>query len=232
MSPHNLPTQSTPFIGRMNELIEITQRLADPGCRLLTLVGPGGIGKTRLALQAVDDKLEHFSDGVFFVSLTPVGSTIFVASTIADALQISFYGREDPNAQLVSYLRGKHMLLIMDNYEHLLSDIALLTNILSNAPRLKLLATSRERLNLKEEWVLPVEGLPFPVQGSIDAVEGYGAVQLFMETARRLQPGFSLNDNEDAVVEICQAVEGMPLGIELAASWLRAIPCQQIAGQI
>lgn len=228
----NLPPQATPFIGRENELAQIGDRLADPGCRLLTLVGPGGIGKTRLALQAAADRVGEFADGVYFVSLTPVGSTTFIASAIASALQISFYGQEEPDVQVVNYLRGKHLLLVMDNYEHLLPGISLLTDMLANAPRLKILATSRERLNLQEEWVLPVEGLPFPAQETDAEVGSYSAVQLFVQTARRLQPDFSLHGNQDGVSDICRAVEGMPLGIELATTWLRAMPCHKIAGEI
>ena len=228
----NLPPQSTPFIGRENELAQIANRLADPGCRLLTLVGPGGIGKTRLALQAALERVGDYADGVYFVSLAPVGSNTFIASAIASALQISFYGQEDPEVQVVNYLREKHMLLVMDNYEHLLAGIGLLADMLAYAPRLKILATSRERLNLQSEWVLPVEGLPFPSQETSNEVGSYSAVQLFVQTARRLQPDFSLHGNQDGVSDICRAVEGMPLGIELAATWLRAMPCPQIAGEI
>src|SRR5258707_3895218 len=150
MPAHNLPPQPTPFIGRERELAQITEYLADPACRLLTLVGSGGIGKTRLALQAAADQLEMFTDGVYFVSLTPVGSTTLIAAAIASAVQYSFDGHDDQNTQIIAYLRNKHVLLIMDNYEHLLDSIPLMTDLLANAPRLKLLATSRERLNVQE----------------------------------------------------------------------------------
>ena len=229
---HNLPPQSTPFIGRENELAQIADRLDDPACRLLTLVGPGGIGKTRLALQAASDRVGDFADGVYFVSLTPVGATSLIASAIANALHVSFYGQESPNMQIVNYLRGKHILLVLDNYEHLLAGIDLLTDLLANAPRLKLLVTSRERLNMHEEWVLPTEGLPFPAQGSSHDASHYSAVQLFLQTAHRVEPRFALEGNEDSVADICRTVEGMPLAIELAATWLRVMPCSQIAGQI
>ncbi len=220
-STSNLPLQSTPFIGREDELAHIADRLHDPTCRLLTLVGAGGIGKTRLALQAAADQIDKFSDGVYFISLTPIGSTTFIASAIANALDFSFHGQDDPDTQIVNYLRSKHILLVMDNYEHLLGGVTLLAEILANVPRLKLLVTSRERLNMQEEWILPVEGLPFSA-----------AVELFAQTARRLQPGFSLDANQAGVADICRTVEGLPLGIELAASWLRTMPCQQIAEQI
>jgi predicted ATPase/DNA-binding XRE family transcriptional regulator len=229
--PHNLPAQSTLFIGREAELAQIAERLDNPTCRLLTLVGPGGIGKTRLALQAATDQFGAFTDGVYFVSLTPVGTTTLIPAAIASALQFSFYGQEAPETQLIHYLRGKHMLLLLDNYEHLLAGVDLLTDMLVNAPRIKLLVTSRERLRMQEEWVLPVAGLPFPAQDS-DDLHSYSAVELFVQTARRLEPGFSLNGNQAGVVAVCRAVEGMPLGIELAATWLRVMPCAQIAAQI
>src|SRR5687767_5326860 len=126
MVNHNLPTQSTPFIGRTDELAEITHRLADPDCQLLTLIGSGGIGKTRLALQAASDQLANYKDGVFFVSLASVSSPGLLASGIAAGLHIAFYGTDDPNVQLVNYLREKHMLLVLDNFEHLLDGVGLL----------------------------------------------------------------------------------------------------------
>ena len=229
---NNLPPQLTPFVGRGDELAQIAERLANPDCRLLTLVGPGGIGKTRLALQAAVDQLHAFRDGVYFVSLTPVGATTFIPAAIANALGFSFYGQDEPQVQIVNFLRNKQMLLLMDNYEHLLGGIDLLADLLANAPRLTLLITSRERLNLKEEWLLPVTGLPYPAHSVDKDLNRYAAVSLFVETARRTKPSFVLDGNEGAVAEICRAVEGMPLGLELAASWLRAMPCEVIAGQI
>src|SRR5262245_12967591 len=120
MSSNNLPVQATTFVGRTSELEEITQRLTDPACRLLNLVGPGGIGKTRLALQAAADQLANFADGVYFVPLAPVNSPELLVSAIAGALKVSFYGQEDPVAQIVRFLRDKHLLLLLDNFEHLL----------------------------------------------------------------------------------------------------------------
>ncbi len=228
----NLPPQPTPFIGREAELAQIAERLADPHCRLLTLVGPGGIGKTRLALQAADQHARDFADGVYFVSLTPIGATTFIPAAIADALELSLYGQETPETQLINMMRGREMLLLLDNYEHLLGGTGLLADLLAYAPHLKLIVTSRERLNLREEWLLPIKGLPYPQVDSADDLLSFAAVTLFVETAQRLQPDFSLEGNEHTVAEVCHAVEGMPLGLELAATWLRAMPCEQIAGQI
>lgn len=223
----NLPAQSTPFIDRTQELADIAQRLADPACRLLTLVGPGGTGKTRLALQAA---AEHWS-AVFFVSLASVGSPDLLPSTLAAALNISLYGGDDPAVQISNCLH-EPTLLVLDNFELLLDGVDLLVDLLAHAPRLKLLITSRERLNIQEEWALPIEGMPYPTHLQTADIEQYSAVRLFMQSARRVQPAFQLTSCPEAVIAICQRVEGLPLALELAASWLRMMPPEQIAAQL
>jgi len=227
-----LPTPGTPFVGREQELSTIAARLADPTCRLLTLLGPGGIGKTRLAIQAAADHVASFADGVYFVPLAPVGSPDLLASAIAGALELSFYISEDLSSSLVHFLRDKQMLLVLDNFEHLLDGTGLITEILRAASRVNILATSRERLNVQEEWVFAVDGLSYPPDESTIPLESYGAVQLFVQRARQVQALFSLSDNAEAVKIICQQMEGMPLGLELAASWLRVMTCRQIAAQM
>src|SRR5579864_6986252 len=169
----NLPPQSTPFIGRQRELAQIADRLADPACRLLTLLGPGGSGKTRLALQAAAAGAADFTDGVHFVPLAPVTTFSLLASAIGSALKFSFYGEEPPAVQLHRYLREKTLLLVLDNFEHLLAGTPLLIDLLSDAPYLKLLVTSRERLNVQPEWVFSVEGMDYPHTADSGQVESY-----------------------------------------------------------
>ena len=230
MSVRNLPSQPTPFIGREHELAEIARRLADPACRLLTLTGPGGIGKTRLAIEAAL-RLHEFTSGAYFVPLQPLTSPNFMVSTIADALNFAFYGEQDPKIQLLHYLRDQHLLLVLDNFEQLLDGTDLLPEILEYAPGVKLLVTSRERLQLREEWVFDVGGLPYPEQGMDVSLDDYSATQLFVQSARRA--GHTLvGDGTPAIIQICQLVEGMPLALELAATWVHALTFEQIASEI
>lgn len=233
--PHNLPSQPTAFVGRGMEMEELSKLLDDPKCRLINLVGPGGIGKTRLALQAAAEKIEKFRHGVYLIPLDAltIGSIQFLVFTIADALRFSFYSREDPKIQLINYLREKEMLMVMDNFEHLISEAELLTEIFENCPKIKFLVTSRERLRLTGEWILEVKGMDFPETGSQKETTEYSAVQLFLQSAQRVKPDFKLTEqDEKRVVQICKAVTGIPLGIELAASWTRSLNCAEIAQEI
>lgn len=232
MPAHNLPVQQTSFEGRREEVAEIAAQLADPSCRLLTLVGPGGIGKTRLALHAAAGQSANFAEGVCFVPLSSLTSADLIAPAIASSLEIHIYGAEDPRLQLIQALRQKHLLLVLDNFEHLLEGTALLAEILAHAPGVKILVTSRERLNIVEEWALTLTGLSYPAGDAGQPLETYSAVHLFARRARSVDHRFSLNENTEAVVAICRWVQGMPLGIEMAASWLRVMSCQQIAAQI
>ena len=256
---HNLPAQPTPFVGREEELAEIVRLLDNPDCRLLTVLGPGGIGKTRLALQVAVSRTEAFLEGVYFVPLAGVGSADFVPSAIADALQFSFSGPQDPRVQLLNYLHGKEVLLILDSFEHLLrcpeparpelvlsrvegrsrrvegEGTKLLVEILQKAPEVKLFVTSRERLNLRWERCFEIGGLEYPASETTEGkeLEDYSAVQLFQQTAHQVHQRFSLSARDrSAVARICQLVEGMPLGIELAAAWVRTHTCGEIAGEI
>lgn len=233
---HNLPPQPTAFIGRERELVELAQLVERPECRLISLVGQGGSGKTRLALQAAAEQIEAFSDGVCLVPLAPLQSSDYLASTIGAALDFSFSGQEDERTQLLNVLRDKEMLLVLDNFEHLLDGTDLVAAILQSAPGVTILTTSREKLNLQGEWSLTVEGLPYPKAGTPDVLETYAAVQLFLQSARRAGSNFALRDEDqhtvDGVVRICGLVGGLPLAIELAAAWAPVLSSGEIADEI
>ncbi len=227
----NVPAQPTRFIGREAELAQLEEYLDTPDCRLLTLIGPGGVGKTRLAYEVAKRKAGDFPAGVYAVPLSGVASAQYLASTIAERLTLPLDGSADQKAQLLDALREKHLLLVMDNCEHVLEGMELLAEILSVAPGVNILATSRERLNLQGEWLFPVQGLPFPQNASEAGAQTYPAMQLFEQSARRGSPGFHLDDLTD-VARICKLVEGLPLAIELAASWVHHMPCERIASHI
>ncbi len=231
---HNLPTQTTPFIGRDQELEELDKLLQDSNTRLITLMAQGGMGKTRLAMELASRALSQFADGVYIVELASLSDSSNLISFIANATGYSFQadGRS-LKQQLLDYFREKHLLLVMDNFEHLLVGVDLMGDILQAAPHLKLIATSRERLNLQEEIVFRIEGLDFPNwETPEDAIE-YSAVRLFMQSAKRVRPDFELDvDNLQYVARICRLVEGLPLGIVLAAAWVDMLSLQEITEEI
>ncbi len=233
MITHNFPAYNSPFVGREEELSRIASALNDPACRLLTLTGPGGMGKTRLALEAPRVQSQQFQDGTFFISLQALNSSEFVVRAIAEALDFQFSDDEPPRQQLLDYLNKKSCLLVLDNFEHLLDAATLIEEITRSAPNVKTIITSRERLNLREEWILEISGLPFPPDEAESSIEQYDAVALFVQHAQRVHSSFFLDEKRiPAVIRICRLVEGMPLGIELAAAWVRVLPCEQIATEI
>jgi predicted ATPase/transcriptional regulator with XRE-family HTH domain len=218
---NNLPVQDTSFIGRADELSQLTEILNNPACRLLTLTGPGGIGKTRMGIEAARRQIESFADGVAFIALASVGAPNQIVSAIGNAANLSFVGHYDLTAHLLDYLHDKHMLLILDNFEHLLEGTDLVYDILQSAPDVKILVTSRERLNLRAEWLFNIEGLSYPAnneQNPLDLAD-YSAVELFVQRTRQVQPTFKAAPSTlETIASICQQVAGMPLAIELAAA--------------
>ena len=233
LPPHNLPVMPTPLVGREPELASLSRLLGDPHCRLLTLLGTGGVGKTRLAMEAASRSVGHFADGTYLVSLAGLNSSAFLDAAIADALGFSFQGATEPRAQLLNYLSAKRTLLLLDNFEHLLAGVGYLAEILGHAPHVKLLVTSRERLNLQCEWVFEIQGLPVPASEQAKSLEGYSSVALFVQRAGRARTDFELAAEDlHPVARICQLVEGLPLGIELAAAWVSILTCEEIAGEI
>jgi predicted ATPase/transcriptional regulator with XRE-family HTH domain len=231
-----LPTYLTPFVGRAHEQAELATLLSRPDCRLLTVLGQGGIGKTRLAIEAAR-ALPGFTDGVAFVSLASVATPVLIVSAIGDALGVAFSGGSDLLAQLITHLREQRVLLILDNLEHLLDPagmtLGLLEQLLAQAPGVSMLATSRERLRLAGEWVLELEGLPLPQPRADTQPEVAPALRLFVAHAERVDRAFRLTpENEATITAICRLVDGLPLGIELAAAWLRLLALEEIAEEL
>lgn len=231
---HNLPTQTTPFVGRETEVDAVIQLLANSDNRLVTILASGGMGKTRLSLAVGEDLIDKYSDGVYFVELAPLSDVDNIITTIADTLGYHFQadGR-NPLQQVIDFLSKKATLLILDNYEHLMDGVHLTTDLLKGAPDLNILATSRQRLNQTGETVYHLSGMEFPTwKTPVDALK-YGSVQLFLQSAKRARPDFELDtDNLDGVARICKLVQGMPLGIVLAASWLSILKPDEIAEEL
>ena len=233
---HNLPPQLTPFIGRESLVAEIRGRLEQPGVRLLTLTGPGGAGKTRLALHVAAELVEAYADGVWFVPLAPVASATLVAATIAGALGIRETAADSIEATLRDYLRPRRLLLVLDNFEHVVDASPLVADLLAHCPDIQVLATSRAPLHISGEHELPVPSLELPSLERalrLDDALASEAVRLFVDRARAVQSHFELTeDNAETVVAICRRLDGLPLAIELAASRVRLLPPKAILARL
>jgi DNA-binding SARP family transcriptional activator/predicted ATPase len=234
---HNLPSPATPFIGRQQELDLISLLLSKEDCWLLTLLGLGGIGKTRLAIEVGLRLADQFPQGVFFISLGAVEVERAITPAIARAMGLTF--RPDgpaPEEQLFDFLREKRLLMILDSFEGLVQWASMLVQIHSRAAGIKLLVTSRHRLQLQGEWVLEVKGLEYPEKievARMEASQSYSAVELFLQAARRARVTFqAVEDDLSSISQITQLLEGMPLGLELAATWINTLSCQEIVQEI
>lgn len=244
----HLPSPSTPLVGREQELSALGQLLMDPQCRIITLVGPGGIGKTRLAIQAAEEQCSKFRDGAFYTGLNGINDLDHVIPAIAEAIGFSFFGALEPKVQLLNFLHEKKLLLVLDNFEQLIQGAWLVVEIAEKSPGVKLLLTSREQLNVRGEWTFEVNGLAYPHSPSGSQpdspqpfqepqegrpIENYSAAALFIQSARRARVGYEIAaEDTPAVLQICRLVEGIPLGLELASTWVRTITCAEIAREI
>jgi predicted ATPase/DNA-binding SARP family transcriptional activator/tetratricopeptide (TPR) repeat protein len=240
-----LPNQTTPFIGRQEELGLLMGYLSDPSIRLITILGPGGIGKSRLAIQVGKVVSSHrrrmFLNGAIFVPLESISEPEHLISSIAQALSITFETGDDPHAQLIWYLRDKELLLILDNFEQLIAADSrnFLVNLLEETPGIKILVTSRQKLNLKSEHLLRLDGLKTPnlvgftLKIGLEKARSYSSVEFLVSTLKRNQTDISFTqENVTEMVRICQLVEGMPLALELAASWSDSLSLKNIADEV
>jgi len=255
-----LPTFPTPFVGRWEETAEVLRLLAQANCRLLSVVGPGGIGKTRLALEAArqahDALGSRYPDGAVFVPLASTTSPEAAVEALTAALRLNQGGQPIQSlgataiprsaswsaSRVLDYLRDKKMLVVLDNIEHLIQApaangsrqdmVAVVETLLDTAPGLTLLVTTRERLNLLSEWVFVLSGMTLP-KGDVATLQEHGAIRLFIQSAQRAVVGFEPTAEElTSIARICRLVEGFPLAIELAAAWVRILPCHEIADEI
>lgn len=238
--PVHFPLSLLPLIGRQAEMAQISQQLDEPGGQLITLVGPGGSGKTRLALAATADLSSDFRDGVYLINLSGYSPKedeapqTQLVTAVANALGILFTGAQAAEQQLKTFLQEKELLLLLDNFEQFQTVGSFVASWMAAAPGLSLCITSRQPLGVSQEWVLEVGGLPFPPLAASPAeIADFASVQLFNQQARRVRPDFMLTDaNQQAVAQICALLGGLPLGIELAATAVRAFSPDQIVQQL
>lgn len=234
--PNNVLLPSRSFVGRDPERLEIAHLLAEPHVRLLTLHGPGGVGKSSLATQAALEQIQEarFKDGVFFVALDTLTKGNQIPLAIASAFGIHLDGKTEPSEQLETHLRNLHVLVVLDNYEHLIDHAMFVSELIEASSSLKIIVTSRERLNLAEEHVLPLKGLSLPANDSnIESAMYSDALLLLVERAKKTKLDFELTpDLFPQAVKLCKLLEGLPLGIELAMSWLKLMPLTDILAEL
>lgn len=228
-----LPVPPSALIGRTAELTSLRRMLADPHSRLITLLAPGGMGKTRLALEAARSEQTNFAGQVYFVPLATLATPAALLPAIASALDIPFATAAELQSRLRDFLRPKRVLLVLDNFEPLIEAAPMLSELLQGAPALKIIVTSRERLRLQGEWTLELGGLDAPPPHETATPETYSALMLFEQRARQVRPDLVFTPAERAAAaRICTDVSGMPLAIELAAAWTATLTCTEIAAEI
>ncbi len=226
---YRVPEQFTPLIGRARALQQLTAQLNAPDCHILSLIGPGGVGKTRLAIALAETLRGDFEHGVVFIPLAAVTAPELIFTALAHALDFTFHENMNLTRQLRTYLSTKELLLVFDNFEHLIDGATPLLQLLHHAPQVVSVFTSRERLNVPGERVFPVTGLNY----EDDSTNPASAHELFISTAERTVPDVTFTtEDRRAITQICRSVAGIPLAIELAATWLRAFNCQEIAVEI
>src|SRR5262249_15212455 len=235
MARHNLPVQLTSFVGRESDVFEASERLART--RLLTLTGIGGGGKTRLALEIARGALPKYADGVWLVELAPLGDPLLVPRRVAGVVGVNENPDQPVTTALIAVLASRHMLLVLDNCEHLLLACSVLVDaLLRSCPTLRILATSREAFGIQGEVAWQVSSLAVPDRGGAQTVreaKQSPAVQLFVERAIAAQPRFTLTEhNRAAVVQICQRLDGIPLALELAAARVLALTPTQVVERL
>ena len=238
-----LPSQTIPLCGRKTEMHYLSQAITQTAHRLMSITGPGGCGKTRLAQQLAHNCAAFFSDGIAWVPLASVSAPEFIASTLARSLNMNFprmmLSPKSPDdlrllmTQLLIHLQDKQMLIILDNFDHLIDGAGIVSEILDAAPQIQILITSRERLNLHGEWVYELTGLEFPGPDEQRVHPVTDAERFFIQTAQQTAMSFSVTEmNRSDIGRICRLVQGLPLALELSAAWVRVLNCQEIAAQI
>jgi len=235
--PHNLLNFKTPFIGQKGKTFELVEILSNPEDRHLSLVGPGGYGKSRLAIHLAKKCLEQFPDGVFLVPLQSLEENSEIPVAIADAIGFIHQTEKDIKVELLDYLRSRRTLLILDNFEHLLAGARLVSEILTATDKVKIITTSRQKLNLKVETTYLLHGMDYPVgeelETGITELKRFDAIELFIKSALRTSPSFKpKNEDIETITRICQLVDGMPLAIELAAGWVSVLSPRDIEAEI